>query len=618
MYGTNALLLFDGVDKVILSLDFKKMTFDFVSKASVLAELKCNGEELLDTALLLGFDYCPTFPPLLDGSAGPHYAPMGALHPRAVADFVKQYRTGVNACLAFQGHPQVSRAPFPYLEQFCRARCLVKFSVVVSAEDGRVLPLPLALPSPHSQKGGPPGTVAAQGKPNSEIPSDLHEVFSHRLPDDLFLHVTRGLIGAQVIHSLTSGFVVEPPPFDNGETEDYRRFLKDVITEDPQSPRCVAIALACSNLNGFWMQRKISAVYWYNPHVDCPIPHNSETTQQLIARVNNWNVPTLFIEEELRRQNSSTIDIALCLGATTSSQLAERTKTLRSASMPPLEKKDEIVANVIWRMLELRGFLNHDHLHTSFARALYLGLRESRLNDRFQEPLYIALELLRANVLHANWYGGRVLSGGPAIGETESEKKNMLLVMRVFSLVPMVYKPSKWDAPLSRELLVFNSFVRSTTRSLRSLVEMIASSMLLRGDARRTARDDYLLEISLSLPFTADTNTGLGIVIKCFLEGLITFHGKPVEEKEKASEEVVEAKEAVAEMLDGTFENVRNVKSELGRGFRFWSAVSRNFSKVVDSCEDLTGTSRSAIAAHDCSQVAGRRKVDPARHGCAI
>ncbi|KDN46136.1 hypothetical protein K437DRAFT_223820 [Tilletiaria anomala UBC 951] len=96
--------------------------------------------------------------------------------------------------------------------------------------------------------------------------------------------------------------------------------------------------------------------------------------------------------------------------------------------------------------------------------------------------------------------------------------------------------------------------------------------MLLRGDARRT-RDDYLLEISLSLPFQTDTNTGLGIVIKCFLEGLITYHGSKVTPEEADSESVKEAKETIAEMLESTFESVKNIKHELGKGFRFWRAL---------------------------------------------
>lgn len=69
----------------------------------------------------------------------------------------------------------------------------------------------------------------------------------------------------------------------------------------------------------------------------------------------------------------------------------------------------------------------------------------------------------------------------------------MLLVMRVLSIVPLNFKagfvlcniysgcpltptlqPAPWSAPLSRELLVFNSFVRSLTRALRTLLEVRA------------------------------------------------------------------------------------------------------------------------------------------------
>lgn len=52
---------------------------------------------------------------------------------------------------------------------------------------------------------------------------------------------------------------------------------------------------------------------------------------------------------------SSTIDFALCLGATGSEKLALRTKGKANLPNGQLDKKDEVVANVIWRFLELRG-----------------------------------------------------------------------------------------------------------------------------------------------------------------------------------------------------------------------------------------------------------------------
>ncbi|KAL9936842.1 hypothetical protein V8E36_004077 [Tilletia maclaganii] len=726
IYADNELFLFDRVDRIILSLDLRKNSFTYASKVAIMAALGANEESFLDAALLAGFSACPIFPPLLDGTIAPvPSAPQAgtplspapgyprtpnkqggapaALSPRAgpaaaastgannsestgppgssgpngspnlkqIADIVRHYRSGYTVCVVFAEHPLVKASE--YTEQFCRARCMIKFSLVLHAEEGRVLPLPVATPPPPlpvtpSAGPGAPVPLPAQagaglGGPNAaaggagssattagvvapgvngmtpavpgsastvlgsnagppiltaaDVPRDLNDIFTHRLPDEVFLHLGRGMVAPTILHYLTSGHIHEPAPLDNGETTEYRTFVRETITEHPQSPRCVAIALACSALHPFWHSRKVVATYWFlkapgNQQQgggggagglplarEISVPHESKPTQDIIARVKAWNVPVTLIEEELRRQNSSTIDIALCLGATISDHHAARTRTPRQpppkdvaaaaaaavargdagsvlspygAPYHPLEKKDEIVANVIWRTLELRGFLNHSHCHTPYARALHLALKQARVNDKLQEPLYLALELIRAGVLHASYYSEKQYSGGPTMGTTE-EKRHVLLIMRAFSMVSLGYKAGQaWDAPCSRELLVFNSFLKVLGRSMRHLVEMVGCTLLLRGDARRT-RDDFL-DIALSLPFGTDSNTGLGIMVKCYLEGLLTIHdGKAVEASEVGSAEVKAEKEAIVDMLAETFENVKDVRAELRRGFRFWEAL---------------------------------------------
>jgi hypothetical protein len=74
------------------------------------------------------------------------------------------------------------------------------------------------------------------------------------------------------------------------------------------------------------------------------------------------------------------------------------------------------------------------------------------------------------------------------------------------------YQAQPWDAPLSRELLAFNSFHRALSRSLRILVEATALNLLLRGDASRGRED--LLDIAMALPFQNESNTGFGILAK--------------------------------------------------------------------------------------------------------
>jgi hypothetical protein len=117
---------------------------------------------------------------------------------------------------------------------------------------------------------------------------------------------------------------------------------------------------------------------------------------------------------------------------------------------------------------------------------------------------------------------------------------------------------------------VFNSFLRSLSRALRTLIELTSLNMLLHGHARR-ARDD-LLDIALSLPFQTDVNTGFGILAKVYLDALVAMNGGKVTDKD--AEGVADAKDGALEICDETFEGIKYPRSEVERGFRFWDAVS--------------------------------------------
>lgn len=97
-------------------------------------------------------------------------------------------------------------------------------------------------------------------------------------------------------------------------------------------------------------------------------------------------------------------------------------------------------------------------MHSPLARAKYTAIKQARLNDKFQEPLYLFLELVRAGVMHGHLWSGRAFSGGPSFGTgrrdshvdgpadvaiADDEKSCMLLVMRVLSIVPLNFKVSE-------------------------------------------------------------------------------------------------------------------------------------------------------------------------------
>ena len=47
---------------------------------------------------------------------------------------------------------------------------------------------------------------------------------------------------------------------------------------------------------------------------------------------------------------------------------------------------------------------------------MHNALKVAKVNDKFQDPLYLFLELVRAGVLHGNLWSSRAYSGGPSFG----------------------------------------------------------------------------------------------------------------------------------------------------------------------------------------------------------
>lgn len=225
---------------------------------------------------------------------------------KATVDMVKYYKSGHAAVLALSEHPAVKT--IQYTDHYARTRSMIKYSLVLSSE-GVVLPLPLAITSPpgHGHPNHHPHHPTA-----ADIPQDLHEIFTNRLPDEIYFYLSRGLLGPQALVWLTSGQIVESPPLDNGETTEYKRFVKEVITEGQTGPRATALALISSVAHPFWLNRKVHGSFWFEqgpPHTQKAIQHNSPQTAQLVERVSGWNVPSAIVEEELRRQNVSGFNI---------------------------------------------------------------------------------------------------------------------------------------------------------------------------------------------------------------------------------------------------------------------------------------------------------------------
>ena len=292
IYGPNDTLLYPGLDKLITSVNLTspEPTFTFTSKKAILNDLGVSEDHFLDIGILVGFDYAQPFPPIGHEQAL-----------KTTVDLVKYYKSGHAAVSVYADHPVVKS--IQYSNTYTRTRSMIKYSLILSVESTvRPLPLALQVPSPNPPHGG---NHQSHQPPTANIPTDLHEIFTHRLPDDIYSYLSRGLLIPQPLEWLASAQIIEHPPLDNGEIYEYRRFVKEVITEAQTSPRATALALVRSVAHHFWADRKVAGVFWFDAAASSMKSYTSPQMAQLAERVAGWHVPYAIIEEELREQKVS-------------------------------------------------------------------------------------------------------------------------------------------------------------------------------------------------------------------------------------------------------------------------------------------------------------------------
>ncbi len=214
------------MDRVITSVDWSG-TFNFYDKPRILADMGFTYDQFLDLGLLAGCSLSRSIPLLGEN-----------FNMRGVMEYLRSGKSGLAVCQNLS----VQLKGSGYVESFMRARLAIKYSLVLTT-DGNCLPLPLVVP--------PPGQVVTP----ADVPSDLDEIFSPRLPDELYFLLCRGMVSAQLVGYLASGLIDERQPL--ADSPEYRRFIKDIITEGATSPRCTTLALLINPLHPQWAQKRI-------------------------------------------------------------------------------------------------------------------------------------------------------------------------------------------------------------------------------------------------------------------------------------------------------------------------------------------------------------------------
>ena len=75
----------------------------------------------------------------------------------------------------------------------------------------------------------------------------------------------------------------------------------------------------------------------------------------------------------------------------------------------------DIISNVVWRFLQLRGYVDEKRQLTQWGRALEAALASLDPSENLEEPTFLAVEMMRLGILNKNdWFPN--ISGGGSRG----------------------------------------------------------------------------------------------------------------------------------------------------------------------------------------------------------
>lgn len=185
------------------------------------------------------------------------------------------------------------------------------------------------------------------------------------------------------------------------------------------------------------------------------------------------------------------------------------------------------MCNSVWRFLQGAGYFDDKHNLTSWGKALEAALTTARTNGYIdtapnhaeaEEALFVALELVRLEVLDASqMFPIASYSGAPLRG-TDADKNNTNLISRVACLASFKHPELGFTGPLSRHLLAYQQITAVVRQTLRELLEMYSVDMLLSAAFVRDIEPRKWSEMGSQLPLLKEPDLGLALMVKSYLD----------------------------------------------------------------------------------------------------
>ncbi|CAI7675586.1 unnamed protein product [Penicillium manginii] len=535
VYGPSEALLFD-LEKLVVRIETEPAQFTWITKQNAQEELgRLTNEQFLDFCLLLGSPFLRACP-LFESPAFPGKIPSVR---DALPMFNATGRSALTLCAQYEEDRRMQE--LQYTDRYKRAYMIVKHHVYMDV-DGRVGPMDQETTS-----------------------SDMHELIGQRLPEELYFYLSKGMLGPDVPNFLTSGEVRISLPLGTEDSEVYRQLVGDTLTPI----RSQSICLLANSLHRFYQTKVIQIRPWFDEKSDRNItlkniPSVKETIQA-------WKISNTQLPESVNKLQLPRGSLKYAIQSASISDFTS--KSFATKETPALSAQEDILANVIWRFLQLRGYVDDKHKLTVWGKCLEQALSNVDPVDNLEDAIFIAIEMIRMDLLNTQQWFSHV-SGGPMRGSEEDKSFNML-VSRVACIAKLQHKPIGYSGPLSRQLLCYRSLISEVRSALRNLIEVVLASLFLSGDADRD-RNDWT-EMAIKLPFLDDNDCGLGIAVRTYLDDL------PLQTNPTSPEARAEVKSKGKEW----FQHSESFTGNLDLAFKLWDAVYKGTQNAGKEVKDV-------------------------------
>lgn len=453
IFGSLEILLYDmhKDSSLITSIDFDKHTASGVIKSDLLKKLHVSEDNFIDCFLMLGTSFLPRFPTLMNTS-------IVREQPPTIKSAINMFRTcGSNInrlCLEFsddlaKGEPQ-------WEDKYRKAKMSIKHSIVATS-DGKI-----------------------EVRAYEHLTSDAHEYLGLQLPAELDHYLLHAAIGPRVMNWLSTSCLRLSPPLDGGMSEEYRR----LVTQQLIPIREQTLALYTTRMHRAFQFKKVSMKVWYDENFNVELDHHNFRPQPQ-DQVKTWSIKGSEFENRETTIKAQPGSLNFAIVALEDEEFA--TSTISTGpKLENLEASSEILVNVIWRFLHLRGYIGDDHKLTRWGRALAAALRELGQATQLDEAAFLAVELLRYDQLnarnrHEEWIDF------PQQG-SDSDKTSCLLIARCACLVKLQHKAIGYTGPLSKNLLAQHSLISAVRQSDRDLIEATLASAFLNAEVKRKTK----------------------------------------------------------------------------------------------------------------------------------